>query len=44
LIAEAVAAGIHPQVSCYPLSEANRALRDLKEDRISGTGVLMIGT
>lgn len=43
LIAEAVAAGIHPQVSCYPLSEANRALRDLKEDRISGTGVLMIG-
>jgi len=42
LLAEAAAAGIRPQITRYPLSEANRALQDLKEDRISGTGVLMM--
>lgn len=44
LLAEAVAAGVHPHVVCYPLSSANRALQDLKDDRISGTGILLMGT
>lgn len=42
LFAEAAAAGIRPRIVRYPLSAANRALQDLKADRISGTGVLMI--
>jgi hypothetical protein len=28
----------------YPLAEANRALQDLKADRTSGTGVVMVDT
>lgn len=32
---------IRPNVQLFPLSEANRALLDLKEDRISGSGVLV---
>lgn len=42
LLAEAAAIPIRPHVTKYTLSDANRALQDLKADRISGTGVLMI--
>jgi alcohol dehydrogenase, propanol-preferring len=42
LLAEAAAIPLHPHTAVYPLSEANRALQDLKEDRINGTGVLMV--
>jgi alcohol dehydrogenase, propanol-preferring len=42
LLAEAAAAGVHPHVVSYPLSSANIALQDLKDDRISGTGILTI--
>jgi propanol-preferring alcohol dehydrogenase len=40
LLAEAAAIPLHPHTIVYPLAEANRALADLKADRISGTGVL----
>ena len=43
LLAEAAAIPIRPHTTVYPLAEANRALQDLKADRISGTGVLAIG-
>jgi propanol-preferring alcohol dehydrogenase len=42
LLAEAAAVPIRPQVTTYPLHEANRALMDLKADRINGTGVLVM--
>lgn len=42
LLAEAAAIPIRPHVTTYPLTEANRALNDLKNDRIIGTGVLVI--
>jgi propanol-preferring alcohol dehydrogenase len=41
LLAEAAAIPIRPHTTVYPLAEANRALMDLKGDRISGTGVLV---
>ncbi len=43
LLAEAAAIPIRPHTTVYPLADANRALEDLKNDRISGTGVLVIG-
>ena len=43
LLAEAAAIPIRPHTTLYPLVEANRALQDSKNDRISGTGVLTIG-
>jgi propanol-preferring alcohol dehydrogenase len=43
LLAEAAAAGVRPHTCTYALSEANRALQDLKADRINGTGVLLCG-
>jgi alcohol dehydrogenase, propanol-preferring len=43
LLAEAAAIPIRPHTTLYPLADANRALQDLKNDRISGTGVLMMG-
>lgn len=43
LLDEASQIPIRPQVALYPLSDANRALQDLKADRIDGTGVLMVG-
>ncbi len=43
LLAEAAAIPIRPHTTVYPLADANRALQDLKNDRISGTGVLVIG-
>jgi propanol-preferring alcohol dehydrogenase len=42
LLAEAAEIPIRPHTTTYPLAEANRALQDLKADRISGTGVLLI--
>lgn len=42
LLAEAAAIPVRPHTTVYPLAEANRALQDLKHDRISGTGVLVI--
>jgi len=42
LLAEAARIGIRPHVTTYPLAEANRALQDLKADRIAGTGVLVV--
>ena len=43
LLAEAAAVPIRPHTTVYPLADANRALQDLKADRISGTGVLAVG-
>jgi propanol-preferring alcohol dehydrogenase len=42
LLTEAAAIPLRPLTTAYPLKEANRALQDLKADRISGTGVLML--
>ncbi len=42
LLAEAAQIPIRPRVTCYPLADANKALHDLKGDRISGTGVLVV--
>jgi propanol-preferring alcohol dehydrogenase len=42
LLAEAAEIPIRPHTTCYGLADANRALQDLKADRISGTGVLVI--
>lgn len=41
LLAEAAAIPIRPHTTVYPLADANRALQDLKHDRIAGTGVLV---
>ena len=43
LLAEAAEIPIRPHVTTYPLQDANRALQDLKADRINGTRVLVIG-
>ena len=42
LLAEAAEAPVSPHTTTYPLADANRALQDLKADRINGTAVLMI--
>ena len=42
LLAEAASIPIRPHTTTYPLADANRALQDLKGDRISGTGVLVL--
>jgi propanol-preferring alcohol dehydrogenase len=42
LLNEAAAAGIRPHTVTYPLADANRALLDMKEGRIDGTGVLAV--
>jgi propanol-preferring alcohol dehydrogenase len=42
LLAEAAEIPIRPHTTVYPLQEANRALQDLKNDRINGTGVLVV--
>ena len=41
LLAEAAEIPLRPEVTTYPLAEANRALLDLKESEIDGTGVLV---
>lgn len=43
LLAEAAGAGVKPHVVPYDLADANRALQDMKADRIDGTGVLRVG-
>jgi propanol-preferring alcohol dehydrogenase len=43
LLREAAEIPIRPKVTQFPLSEANRALQLLKSDRISGSGVLLVG-
>jgi len=42
LLSEAAAIPIRPHTTTYPLREANRALQDLKADRVDGTAVLVI--
>jgi len=42
LLAEAASIPLRPRTTVYPLVDANRALADLKADRISGTGVLVM--
>lgn len=42
LLAEAVAAGVRPHVVEFGLRDANRALAELRADRIRGTAVLRI--
>ena len=42
LLAEAAEVPVRPHVTKYALADANRALQDLKADRINGTGVLMM--
>jgi propanol-preferring alcohol dehydrogenase len=42
LLAEAARIPIRPHTTLYPLVEANRALQDLKDVRINGTGVLVV--
>jgi propanol-preferring alcohol dehydrogenase len=41
LLAEAAEIPIRPHTTQYPLTDANRALQDLKNDQINGTGVLV---
>jgi propanol-preferring alcohol dehydrogenase len=43
LLAEAVAAGVQPHVVEFGLRDANRALAELRADRIRGTAVLLVG-
>ena len=42
LLVAAAEIPIHPHTTTYPLADANRGLQDLKHDRISGTGVLVM--
>jgi propanol-preferring alcohol dehydrogenase len=42
LLAEAAQIPIRPHTTEYPLADANRALQDLKNDHINGTGVLVM--
>lgn len=44
LLTEAAEIPMRPHTTAYPLHDANRALQDLKHDRINGTGVLLIET
>lgn len=41
LLAEAASISLQPHVSTYALADANRALQDLKNDRVNGTAVLV---
>ncbi len=43
LLAEAAEIPIRPRTVLYPLADANRALQDLKADRLVGTAVLTVG-
>jgi len=43
LFAEAAAARLRIQTTPYPLKDANRALADMKESKVKGTPVLIIG-
>lgn len=41
LLAEAASISLRPHVTTYELADANRALQDLKGDRVNGTAVLV---
>lgn len=43
LLREAARIPIRPNVTLFPLGEANRALQSLSADRLQGTGVLTVG-
>lgn len=43
LLREAADIPIRPRTQAFPLKEANRALQMLKQDKINGSGVLIIG-
>lgn len=43
LLAEAAAIPLRPRVQRFALADANRALQQLKADRVEGTAVLMVG-
>ncbi|MBI2528975.1 MAG: zinc-dependent alcohol dehydrogenase family protein [Candidatus Rokubacteria bacterium] len=43
LLREAAAIPIRPRVTRYALTDANRALQDLAQDRVQGTAVLLTG-
>ncbi len=43
LLREAAEIPIRPKVTLFPLAEANHALQMLKADRITGSGVLVVG-
>jgi propanol-preferring alcohol dehydrogenase len=43
LLREAAEIPLRPKVTTFPLADANRALQMLKADKISGSGVLLIG-
>ena len=43
LLQEAAEIPLRPQVTLFPLEEANHALQMLKADRLQGTGVLVVG-
>ena len=42
LLAEAAQVPVRPHMVVYPWTQANRALQDLKHDRINGSGVLRV--
>ena len=42
LLAEAAEIPVRPHTTVYDLADANRALQDLKNDQINGTGVLVM--
>jgi alcohol dehydrogenase, propanol-preferring len=42
LLAEAASISLRPHVSTYALPDANRALQDVKNDRVNGTAVLVM--
>ncbi len=42
LLREAARIPIRPEVQSYPFEQVNRALQDLKNDRINGTGLVQI--
>jgi propanol-preferring alcohol dehydrogenase len=43
LLREAAQIPLRPKVTTFPLKDANRALQLLKADKISGSGVLLVG-
>ena len=43
LLRKAAEIPIRPNVTRFPLAEANRALQTLAADRLEGTGVLTVG-
>jgi alcohol dehydrogenase, propanol-preferring len=44
LLREAARIPVRPEVRTYAFDDVNRALQDLKEDRISGTGLVQISS